>query len=413
MSTPLGSRARTRRLRLAAGETPLPESKVDPRIPAAVLVAEAQAQGVADARKHVLDSWSFGAPGTPRSAAFDPSYVLSLRHLRDCAVQSALERHVEANARTAHLREQSEEAESFMDSARAAMNSLAVTAARTREPMAGTLEADAEVDAARDVPEGGDPVWEGETVPVRLVWRLLVLLLLVVAQTPVHHLVFGHFLEDRLTPGPIWAVCGSMAVFLVATPHVSAFVARSRQATGSERRLTAGVLLTMAFWVAVVCVLGWMCGAVLSLQREKLAPLHVAPVTVVLMFVGGLLVAGATSYLLGLSRRHPFQESYALHRERREHAEAERRLLIARLCPEHAAGGEEGAMGPEPFVRAIRSAYAAAEEAYFAALIQTIGDPSFTEAVQHRRGLRPEAEPQPRPEPVPDEVPPPMAEVVP
>ncbi|RDI24513.1 hypothetical protein [Lentzea flaviverrucosa] len=408
MTTPLGSRARTRRLRTAIGDVPLPESKVDPRIPASVLIADAQAQGAADARRHVLDSWSFGEPTAPHSAEYDPSYVLSLRHLRDCAVHSALERHVEANARTAHLREQSEEAGSFMDSARTAMNNLAVLRARTREPMADTVEAQADLDAARDVPDGDDPVWEGETVPVRLVWRLLVLLLLVVAQTPVHHLVFGHFLEDRTAPASIWALCASMAVFLVATPHVAAFMARSRQATGSERRLTAGVLLTMTFWVAVVTVLGWMCGAVLGLQHEKLTPLHVTPVTVVLMFVGGLLVTGATSYLLGLSRRHPFQESYALHRQRREQVEAERRLLIARLCPEHAAGGDEDDVGPEPLVRAIRSAYAAAEEAYFASLTQAVGDPSFTEAVQHRRGLRP----QPAPLPVQDAVPP-VAEVAP
>lgn len=410
MTTHLVGRARTRRLRLAAGDTPLPASKVDPRLPAATLIAEAQAQAAIDARRHVLDSWSFGDPSAPHSAVYDPSYVLSLRHLRDCAVHSALERHVGANSRTAHLREQGAEAGSFMDSARTAMNNLAVLAARTREPVPDTVEAQGDRDAAHDVPDGDDPVWEGETVPVRLVWRLLVLLLLVVAQTPVLHLVFAHFLDGRAAPASIWAVCASMAVFLVATPHVAAFVARSRQATGSERWLTGGVLLTMAFWAAVVTVLGWMCGAVLGLERERLAPLHITPITVVLMFVGGLLVAGATSYLLGLSRRHPFQESYALHRQRREQVEAERRLLIAQLCPEHAADGDEDAVGPEPLVRAIRSAYAAAEEAYFAALTQAVGDPSFTEAVQHRRGLRPEPDAVPAPEAVSGA---PDAEVVP
>jgi len=36
----------------------------------------------------------------------------------------------------------------------------------------------------------------------------------------------------------------------------------------------------------------------------------------------------------------------------------------------------------------VRSAYAAAEEAYFAALTRAVGDPTFTEAVQQRRGVR-------------------------
>jgi hypothetical protein len=45
--------------------------------------------------------------------------------------------------------------------------------------------------------------------------------------------------------------------------------------------------------------------------------------------------------------------------------------------------------------RAIVEAYAAAEHAYFAALVRVVGDPSFTEAVRGRRGPRPPAAPPP------------------
>ena len=46
---------------------------------------------------------------------------------------------------------------------------------------------------------------------------------------------------------------------------------------------------------------------------------------------------------------------------------------------------------------AVRETYTAAEYAYFAALVLTVGDPSFTEAVQNRRSRRP-----PLPDPSPD-----------
>jgi hypothetical protein len=53
---------------------------------------------------------------------------------------------------------------------------------------------------------------------------------------------------------------------------------------------------------------------------------------------------------------------------------------------------------PEQDERAVRESYAAAEYAYFVALVRTVGDPLFTEAVQGRRGLRPPAPPAPAPD---------------
>jgi hypothetical protein len=49
---------------------------------------------------------------------------------------------------------------------------------------------------------------------------------------------------------------------------------------------------------------------------------------------------------------------------------------------------ENGAPATEDQQRAIIEAYAAAENAYYAAVAQAHGDPAFTEAIQHRRGLR-------------------------
>ncbi len=390
MTTPTRPARRFLR-RPAADTTPLPEPVVDPRTPATALIAQAQAQGVADAREHVRDSWSFGDAGQERSAEFDPTYVLSLRHLRDAAVQSALERHTMASARVRYLAERSEEAGGFMRAARSMMDRLARTAAGAREPAP-----DQPLTEARDIEEipSDDPVWEGETVPLRLVWRLLIMLLLVAAQTPLHHLVFEHFLLERVSPAAIWTLSAAMAVFLVAAPHLAALLVRVREATGTERRLPLVVVITAVFWTGVVALLAIMCGAVLGLHRERLEPLHVTPLTVVLMFAGGLVVSGAMAYMLGLSRRHPFQESYAAHRRRREVIEARRQELIDRICPDHTGDPTaEGEGGTQPLVEAVRAAYAAAEEAYYTALTQTVGDPSFTEAVQHRRGLRREVAP--------------------
>lgn len=372
--------------RAAAAALPLP--LVDPRIPAVTLVAQAEARGVEDARRHVRDGWSFGGPAQARSEAFDPSYVASLRRQCEAAVQSVLERHAITEARTAHLREQRDEAAGFMSSARSMMDRLAVRAALLQEPTVDHGPVGDPAQAPReDVPDD-DPVWEGDTVALGLVWRLLILLGLVVAQTPVHYMVFEYFLADRVAAGGIWSLCMSMAVFLVIGPHVAALLMRSRQATGAERGLTAAVVLMAVFWTAVVAVLGLMCAAVLDLNRDKLAALNLTQTTVVLMFVGGLVIAAAMAFMLGLSRRHPFQEAYARHRRRRDQAEALRRLVVDRINPEYTDLNGDGRAGPQALVEAVRAAYAAAEEAYFAAMTCTVGDPSFTEAVQHRRGLR-------------------------
>jgi hypothetical protein len=361
----------------AAGvPTELPGPLVDPRIPAARLIAQAEAHGAADARRHVQDSWSFGEPGGEPSEAFDPNHVVSMRRQCDAAVASARERHRMAMDHTAYHQVRSDEENRFMTAARSMMDRLARSAASAQEPTADDRPDQTEVVA------DDDPVWEGETVALHLRWRLLILFGIVAAETPVHYLAFHYFLAGRMSTGAIWSLCLSLAVFLVAGPYVAALVVRARQATGTERRLALVVVLMAVFWLMVIVVLGLLCGAVLDLNHDKLAPLNLTPTTVVLMFVGGLLVAGAMAFMLGLCRRHPYQEAYATHRRRRDRMEAMRRMAITQLNPEYTDDG------PDDLIQAIRASYAAAEEAYFAALTQAVGDPSFTEAVQHRCGLR-------------------------
>ncbi|MGX7826055.1 hypothetical protein ACTG9Q_13270 [Actinokineospora sp. 24-640] len=366
---------------------PLPRPIVDPRTPVTVLIAAAEARAAEEVGAHVFDSWSFGHPGDELSAHHDPGYVAALREMCEGAVQSARERHAITESRVHHLREQSAEANRFMAAARSMMDRLAVRDARAREPVD-------EHPPVGDPPEGAtediaddDPVWEGETTVLGIGWRVAIMVGLVAALTGVHYLFFSRVAGAGTSPTAVWVVCAAMAVFLVVGPHVTALMLRARQATGTERRLAWVVGVTGTAWTGVVVVLGIACAAVLREERERLERLDLVPITVVLMFIGGLVVAGAVAFMLGLSRRHPYQEAYARHRARRDRVEGVRRQVVDQVDPEHVeADDEETAL--DALTRAIRAGYASAEESYFAALARAAGDASFTEAVLHRRGLR-------------------------
>ncbi|MEV6603055.1 hypothetical protein [Kutzneria sp. NPDC051319] len=361
--------------------TGLPASLVDPRTPATVLIAEAEARGAADGRRHERDSWSFGGPADEVSEQFDPSYVVGLRWRCEAAVDSVIERHEMTESRTEHLRRVSAEASGFMTAARSMMNRLAVRAHEGREPLDGEAEP-----AQPDDMDDEDPVWEGETTTLALRWRLLVLAgLFVVAVFLIHYAMSG-LLAGRTSEVLVLAVSVAAAAILVTAPHLAALLLRARQATGTERRLAAAALALAVAWLVLVAILAFVCGAVLD--DRSLRQLHLTSTTVVLMFVGLLVVVGVMAFMLGLARRHPFQEAYARQRQRRDDAEALRQEMLDRISPEHAEPREDGAVAMEAHVRAVRASYAAAEEAYFAALISVVADPSFTEAVQHRRGLR-------------------------
>jgi hypothetical protein len=70
--------------------------------------------------------------------------------------------------------------------------------------------------------------------------------------------------------------------------------------------------------------------------------------------------------------------------------------MADQINPGYLEPDEPGEPGQDE--RAVRESYAAAEYAYFAALVRTVGDPIFTEAVQERRGLRPPAPRNPTPD---------------
>jgi hypothetical protein len=139
--------------------------------------------------------------------------------------------------------------------------------------------------------------------------------------------------------------------------------------------------------------------AVFNVDQARIDRLNITPQTVMLMFVALMLIIGAMSFMLGLARRHPFQEAYVRQRNRRDRFDTLRRGMAERINPAYRDESEPGAALFEQDERVIRAAYSAAEEAYFTALVRTVGDPVFTDAVQQRRGLRPPVQLAPAPPP--------------
>jgi len=371
--------------RLAA----LPPPQVDPRLSAAELTAEADAQGVADARAAMFDPWSFGGPDDPPSEDFDPDYVRELR--RRCAGATASLRAAQQHTheRIAAARERRDESQARMDDARARMSGLAVRDAAAEARAGADLD---DLLEPLDQPHEGDRTpWEGETTPLRLIWRLLILAVLIAAEAVVQFAVFDNFLGAVPQQANLigWTAILASAV-VVLGPFLAGTLLRSRAATGGERHGWYALLVLVSSWLLMIIVLGLVRGRILAAGVTRPGQVHVTPVTVILMFMALTLVVGAMAIMLGLARRHPFQEAYVRSRTHRNRFELLMRTMATRLNPAYVApnGDPAGAAAPDVQERAIREAYAAAEDAYFAALARTAGDPTFTEAVQHRRGLQ-------------------------
>jgi hypothetical protein len=130
-----------------------------------------------------------------------------------------------------------------------------------------------------------------------------------------------------------------------------------------------------------------------ALLTSTNATLHLTPLTGTIMFIAILVMAAAMAFMLGLARRHPFQDAYVRHRTMRNRLDVLRRSIAEQLDPAFPEAEEPGNAAAEE--RAIVESFAAAEYAYFAALVRTVGDPLFTQAVQQRRGLRPQVPPPP------------------
>jgi hypothetical protein len=371
-----------------ARQSPLPPPQVDPWLSADELVAEAKARGVADARSDMFDPWSFGGPTDAPSEGFDPYYIRELRKRREGATASlrAAQRHTDE--RIAAVRARRDESQARMDDARTRMAGLAARDA-TAEARADT-DGDDVLEPIEQPHEGDRTPWEGETTPLRLIWRLLILGVLIAGVALVQFAVFDRYLGGvpeypTLTR---WMTVLISAV-LVLGPFLAGALLRGRAATGGERRGWQAIVVLAASWLFMIIVLGLVRGRVLEEGVTRPGGADVTPLTIILMFVALMLVIGAMAFMLGLARRHPFQQAYVRSRTHRNRFEMLMRTTADRLNPAYLAPGADGhPAGPGAQEQAIREAYAAAEDAYFAALTRTIGDPTFTEAVQHRRGLQ-------------------------
>ncbi|MCG8915219.1 hypothetical protein L6E12_05370 [Actinokineospora sp. PR83] len=387
--SPLRAWVPGRRGPVAEPEPRLPVPIEEPRTPAAVLIAEARARGEADARGHVRDGWSFTDPfaAAQDAEAGREDYVNVLRLRCAAAVASARDRHLAVVQQTAPLRERREEARQRMAAAQRMMGLLAGREAWLREPDLDRPPAAEGEQPTEEVP-ADDPVWEGETTALGLPWRALILAGLVAVLGPLHFLVFHHFLSGTLPPVATWALGLSSAVLMVLGPHVTALMLRSGRATGSDRALKPAAVVLAVAWATMAVFLGMVAAAVVGVDRVRLSSLDITGTTLVLVFIAGLLVGGSVSFMIGLARRHPFQEAYAQGRERFEELDARLQATTLRLDPGFADFAavipENGDRQPETLIEAIRSAYRAAEHAYFDALSATMGDPTFTEAVEHR-----------------------------
>lgn len=373
---------------------PLPAPLVDPRLPAADLIADAEAHAAGDARSMMVNPWSFGGPDDEVSDRFDPGYVRALRHRCRVATASLREARRITDERAASARRKRDEAAERMREARDRMRGLAAQDERA-DARANGEEDPAAPDPEEDeqaAPDEATP-WEGETMPLRLPWRLLIIFGLVAAELPVQFYVFDYLLAgDGLSHSLSRWMSVMTSAITVFGPFIGGVLLRSRAATGAERRIGYAVLVLVAGWLSAVYVLGTIRGRVLEADTARPSALHVTPTTVMVMFVALLLVIGTMSFMLGLARRHPFQEAYIRHRRRRDHFEMVMNVIISWVNPAYRDrdGGDDGGdAGFDEQERAIEQAYAAAEEAYFATLVRVVGDPAFTEAVQHRRGLRP------------------------
>jgi hypothetical protein len=370
----------------------LPVPIEEPRTPAATLIAEASARGEADARKHVRDGWSFTDPfaAAQDAEAGKEDYANVLRQRCETAVASARDRHVSVLAQTAPLRERREEARRRMAAAQQMMSRLAGQDAWLREPDLDRPPTAEDEQPVAEVP-ADDPVWEGETTALGLPWRVLILAGLVAALSPLHYLVFRHFLDGILPSAAALALGIASAVLMVLGPHVTALMLRSGQATGSDRALRPAAAVLAIAWATMAVFLGMIAAAIVGVDQIRLASLDITGTTLVVMFIAGLLVGGSVSFMIGLARRHPFQEAYAESRRRFEALDAELSAMTLHLDPGFAdfdvVAPENGDRQPETLIEAIQAAYRAAEYAYFDALSATMGDPTFTEAVEHRLSL--------------------------
>lgn len=406
---------------------PLPRPVIPPTLSGAALIAQAEARGAADGRSAMVDPWSFGGAGEEESEDYDLDYVRGLRHQREAALLSLRTAQRLTDDRVSVARRRRDEARDRMAVAQERMSGLATDEEEAR--LRGIIDAEDDVTAPvgpvtgpNDPNDPNDPLgafdpfdpanpasptrpndpndpadpadpdartpWEGESSPLPFVWRLLILIGLAVVQAEIEFSMFQRFLGSG--PGAAstarWLGAATSGI-VVFGPFVAGTVLRTRAATGTDRRIGYAILALVLSWLAAVVALGFIRARIFQSGTARPDTAHITFATVVVMFIALSLVVGAMAFMIGLARRHPYQEAYLRQRSRRDRFETVMRIIAGRINPGY-LDPENGAPATDDQERAIVEAYAAAENAYYAALAQAHGDPAFTEAIQHRRGLR-------------------------
>jgi len=185
---------------------PLPAPVVPPTVSAAALIAQAGARGSADGRAAMVDPWSFGGAGDGESEDYDLDYVRGLRHQGEAALLSLRTAQRLTDDQVSVARRRRDEARERMAVAQDRMTGLATDEEDAR--LRGMLDSDedltAPVGTPDDVPDPVEPdartPWEGESSPLPVFWRLLILIGLAVVQTEVEFCRFS----GASAPIPPW-----------------------------------------------------------------------------------------------------------------------------------------------------------------------------------------------------------------
>jgi hypothetical protein len=363
---------------------PLSDPLFDPNVRESDLCDAARRAGTADGRGALYDTWFFGAPDDEVSDRFDPQYVRELRQRREAAIGALRSRQDATFRRLSRLRQRRDDADRQMADTRAMMAGLTTRRQTIGErPIPDPIPPIDQQAAANDQQHG---LWEGETKPLATGWRLLILGLVTAT---IELYIIRYILRVDGDGLQTWmAVCTSLV--MVIGPFVSGMLLRDRQATGSDPRVGWVILAVSCTWLVVVAIVGWIRATIL--EHDASAGLHIVSTTVIIMFVALLILVGAMALMLGLARRHPYQDAYTSQRRMRDLSDAMMGRTIAQINPEYRDGDPNDPQTLATAEAEIRAAYCAAEEAYFTALVEARHDQAFTEAVVHRRGLRPGAQ---------------------
>jgi hypothetical protein len=258
--------------------------------------------------------------------------------------------------------------------------------ARIQELQGGAEEPAAAVAATGARPEGARIPWEGESTPLHMVWRCLILAGLAAAQLPLQLTTFGYLLGSTASAGPVYWLAIAVSLVVALGPFLAGIQLRARQATGADRRIGLVVIVLTVAWLAAAVVLGLVGGRAYQARHGLNAGQHPSTVTLVVMFSALLLVIGATAFMLGLAGHHPTQQVHVRERQIGERAEIMASRAAVRLNPDYQPPGPDGLeVSLEAAEREITATYESAIEGYYAALCEAMADPAFTEAVQARR----------------------------